>query len=33
MSAIGTIGGADPAKAKQDVSWNTWTFGVGLTIF
>jgi hypothetical protein len=33
MSAIGTIGGDDPAKAKQDVSWNTWTFGVGLTIF
>ena len=33
MSAIGDIGGDDPAKAKSDVSWNTWTFGVGLTIF
>jgi len=33
MSAIGEIGAGDPATHKQDVSWNTWTFGVGFTIF
>jgi hypothetical protein len=32
MSAIGDIG-ADGASQKHDVSWNTWTFGVGFTIF
>jgi len=31
MSAIGDIASGD--AARHDVSWNTWTFGVGLTIF
>jgi hypothetical protein len=31
MSAIGDISSGE--TARHDVSWNTWTFGVGLTIF
>jgi hypothetical protein len=33
MSAIGDIGTSDGSTQKRDVSWNTWTFGLGLTIF
>jgi hypothetical protein len=32
MSAIGDIGAAGTAQ-KRDVSWNTWSAGVGVTIF
>jgi len=32
MSAIGDIG-AEGTAQKRDVSWNTWTFGLGVTIF
>ena len=32
MSAIGDIGDPNGTQAR-DVSWNTWTFGIGLTIF
>lgn len=33
MSAIGDIGDSSGTNQARDVSWNTWTFGVGLTIF
>jgi len=33
MSAIGDIGEPNSATQKRDVSWNTWTFGLGVTIF
>jgi hypothetical protein len=32
MSAIGDIG-AEGTNQARDVSWNTWTFGLGVTIF
>jgi len=33
MSAIGDIGDPSGTNYQRDVSWNTWTFGVGVTIF
>jgi hypothetical protein len=33
MSAIGEIGDPTGTNQARDVSWNTWSVGVGLTIF
>jgi hypothetical protein len=33
MSAIGDIGDPNSTTQRRDVSWNTWSFGVGITIF
>ena len=33
MSAIGDIGDPSGTNYRRDVSWNTWTFGLGVTIF